>query len=207
MQVNIRHQPSFGVARLLLAGGEAVRAEQGTMLASSFGVAVSAQSTRLRARGQGKNEAVFTAPAEGGWIDIAPPTPGDVYPIELDGDIGWCVARNAVLAQAATVRQDPHWPALRALFGSDSGFLDHFSGTGQLVLTSTGAVDEFALQPGELMTISPGHLLAYPDTMQCRLRALDPAGPQSLRTGEGLAFDFAGPGTLLSRARSPHTLS
>jgi uncharacterized protein (AIM24 family) len=52
------------------------------------------------------------------------------------------------------------------------------------------------------VTIRPDFLLAYPDTVQSRLRAVDPAGPQSVRTGEGLAVDFAGPGTVLVQARN-----
>ncbi|MGH3451828.1 MAG: AIM24 family protein [Haloechinothrix sp.] len=203
MEVHTRHTPSSGVARLLLTGGESVRAEQAAMMASSFGMAVGRHPGRSGLRGQDNGAAVFTAPADGGWIDIAPPHPGDVYPLELDGQTGWCVAMDAVLAQAVTVRVTPRWPGLQALFGSDAGFLQHCGGSGPIVLCAVGAVDAFALQPGELMTMSPGHLLAYPDTMQCRLRALDPAAPQSLRTGEGLAFDFAGPGTVLARTRRP----
>jgi uncharacterized protein (AIM24 family) len=70
------------------------------------------------------------------------------------------------------------------------------------VLAEPGPVDAFELAQGELVTVRPDYLLAYPDTVQCRLRALDPGGPQSVRTGEGLAVDFAGPGTVLVHARN-----
>lgn len=200
VEVHTRHTPSFGVARLVLAAGESVRAEQSAMLASSFGVSIGADGPASRSKG---GPVTFTAPADGGWLDLAPADPGDVYALELDGGISWCVARDVVLAQPPTVRRNPAWPGFSSLFGADIGFLEHCSGSGKLVLTCSGPIDAFELESGELISMSPAYLLAYPDGMQCRLRAIDPAGQQSLRTGQGLVLDFAGPGTVLSRARAP----
>lgn len=204
VEVRIRHTPSFGVARVLLGGGESVRAEQTAMLACSFGLAIVRQGRGgVRTHEKG-TPAVFTAPRDGAWLDLAPAGAGDVYPLTFDGTNGWCVAKGAILARPDTVNLDPHWKGFTAMFGSEMGFLERYTGVGPLVLTCAGPVDAFTLEPGELISVSPGYLLAYPDTLQCRLRAIDPAGPQSLRTGEGLLLDFAGPGTLYTRARSPH---
>lgn len=220
MEIHTRHTPAYGVARIVLGGGEQVLLERGAMMASSFGMTAepvsgrqpglaAAQSRFRSGKGAARDVArpgqvVFTAPHEGGWLDVAPTGPGDVCSLVLDGQSGWSVAAGSVLAHASTVHRDPQWPALQALFGSDAQFLEHYSGTGALLLSAQGAVDEFALEPNELITMTPGFVLAYPDQMQCRLRAIDPAAPQSVRTGEGLAFDFAGPGTVLSRSRNPH---
>lgn len=201
MQVHTRHTPAFGVARVSLAPGEAVQAVADTMIASSFGV-TEVQQARGGLRAQGKGvPSVFTAPTDGGWLDLAPTDAGDVYPLELDGRTGWNVAKQAFLARPSTVRVDHGWQALQALFGGDGGFLEHYSGTGPLVLACAGPVDAFTIEAGELITVRPPYLLGYPDTVQCRLRAVDPSGPQSIRTGEGLALDFAGPGTVLVQAR------
>ncbi|WP_409184702.1 AIM24 family protein [Amycolatopsis sp. VS8301801F10] len=197
MRVHTRHTPGFGVARVLLAPGEAVQAAAESLLASSFNVAETNQS-----RGRKSGPSVFTAPAEGGWVDLAPLGPGDVYPLELTGSTGWSVHREGVLARPGTVRVDQNWAPLQQLFGADSGFLEHYSGRGPLLLTAPGPVDSFDLGRGEIVTVRPDYLLAYPDTVQCRLRALDPSGPQSLRTGEGLVLDFAGPGTVLVQSRN-----
>ncbi|WP_037361469.1 AIM24 family protein [Amycolatopsis orientalis] len=197
MRVHTRHTPGFGVARVLLAPGEAVQAAAETLLASSFNVAEANQN-----RGRKGGRSVFTAPQEGGWVDLAPLGPGDVYPLELTGSTGWSVHREGVLARPSTVRVDQNWAPLQQLFGADSGFLEHYSGRGPLLLTAPGPVDSFDLGRGEIVTVRPDYLLAYPDTVQCRLRALDPSGPQSLRTGEGLVLDFAGPGTVLVQSRN-----
>src|SRR5690606_41974018 len=67
----------------------------------------------------------------------------DALPIslELDGQRGWCVARDAVLAEPPGVRRNPQWPGFAPLFGSDAGFLEYCSGMGTLVLTCAGPID------------------------------------------------------------------
>ncbi|TCP56595.1 uncharacterized protein (AIM24 family) [Tamaricihabitans halophyticus] len=195
MQVHTRHGPAFGVVRLLLSSGEAVRSDTGAMVASSYGVT-------LETSGKRPVSTVYTAPEAGGWVDIAPAAAGDVYPLEMDGRTGWCLARNSVLAMTKGLRSDPHWSGFRPLFGSDAGFLEYWSGAGGLVLTSHGAVDMLTLEQGELITVSPAYLLGYPEGVQSRLRALDQSAPQSMRTGEGLAVDFAGPGQVLLQTRA-----
>lgn len=198
MQVRTRHTPAFAVARLLLAPGEAVQAEYTAMVATSYGVLIDSGRGRGRSR-----PAVFTAPAEGGWVDIAPGQPGDAHVMELDGVTGWCVSRGARLALPATLRADPGWAGFHPLFGVEHGFLEHLSGVGATVLACCGALDTHTLDPGEAITVDPAHLLAYSDATQVRLRAVDPSGPQSLRTGAGLLLDLAGPGHVLVQTRRP----
>jgi uncharacterized protein (TIGR00266 family) len=204
VQVRTRHTPAYGVARLLLAPGEAVRADRAAMLATSFGVLV--EATGGGSRGKSRR-AVFTAPAEGGWVDVAPALPGDVHTLQLDGMVGWCVARGSWLAAAASVRAETQWAGFRGLFGTDTGFLEHVSGDGALVLACCGSLDVLPLETGELVTVDPSYLLAYTDLTQARLRAVSPQLPQSVRTGEGLLLDFAGPGQLLVQTRSARAMA
>jgi uncharacterized protein (TIGR00266 family) len=205
MQVRTRHTPTFGVARLQLAPAETVLADYGALVATSYGVLV---EPKIRGGSRGRRRpSTFTAPAEGGWVDLAPAVPGDVHVLELDGLTGWCVARRGVLASAATVVSNTAWSGFRALFGVDIGFLEHASGTGSLVLSCCGMVDMVTLDSGELITVEPGHLLAYTDHTQARLRAASQSLPQSVRTGEGLVLDFAGPGQLLTQTRSPRSFA
>jgi uncharacterized protein (TIGR00266 family) len=205
MQVRTRHTPAFGVARLQLAPGEAVLADYAALVATSYGVVVDPKvrgGSRTRSR-----PTTFTAPAEGGWVDLAAAVPGDVYVLELDGMTGWCVARNRTLAATATLRAESHWPGFRALFGTEVGFLEHVSGAGPLVLACCGAVDVVTLEAGELITVEPGYLVAYSELTQARLRAVSQSMHQSVRTGEGLMLDFAGPGQLLTQTRNPRAIA
>lgn len=209
MQVRTRHTPTFGVARLLLAPGESVQTAGGAMLASSYGVGVeSASATSFRPLARAWRDAeVCTAPAEGGWLDVAPSLPGDLHVLDLEGTTGWCLARDGWLAAAGTVRLAAGWHGFGAIFGGDVGFLAHAEGAGQVVLACFGALDLVTLGPDELVTIDPGHVVAYPDTVQCRLRALRPGADQSVRTGAGLVLDFAGPGHLVTQTRGPRAMA
>ncbi|MBW4718933.1 AIM24 family protein [Saccharothrix obliqua] len=201
MQVRTRHTPTFGVARLVLAPAEPVLVARSSLFATSYGV-----NPDTRGRAPGVQAARCTAGPEGGWVDVAPPLPGDLHVLELDGVTGWCVARDAWLASSASVVLDPAAPPVRALHGGDSGFLTHLHGTGSAVLSCYGTLDVLTLDAGELVTLDSGHVVGFADTLQVRLRAVSPDVPQSVRTGAGLVLDFAGPGLVLTRTRSPRAL-
>ncbi|GAA4611999.1 TIGR00266 family protein [Saccharopolyspora hordei] len=214
MQVRTRHTPSFGVARLVLAPGEPVQVESGAMLASSYGVTVEARAqggflkslARAALGGESFFVSTFTAPQQGGWVDVAPNLPGDLNVLELDGRVGWCVTKSSWLASASTVQLETQWGGFKSLFGGEGGFMTHAVGQGPLVLSCYGALDVVTLQPGEYVTIDTGHVVAYADTVQSRLRQISQGAVQSLKSGEGLVFDFAGPGQILTQTRNPRGL-
>lgn len=213
MQVRTRHTPSFGVARLVLAPGEPVRAEPGAMVATSYGVAVETRSSggmkslaRAAFGGESASVTTYTAGRQGGWVDVAPNLPGDLDVLELDGGHGWCVTKGCWLASSSSVTMDSQWSGFRGLFGGENGFLLHLTGQGPVVVSCYGALDVVNLRPGEFVTIDTGHVVAYADTVQTRLRQLAQGAPQSLKTGEGLVFDFAGPGRVLTQTRDPRGL-
>lgn len=214
MQVRARHTPAFSVARLLLAPGEPVVAESGALMATSYGMAIEPKvqggvfrSLAKAALGGGSTYiTTYTAPPQGGWVDLAPELPGDVQLTELDGSTGWCVSSGCWLASSVTVQLDAQWPGFRGLFGSEPSFLVHTAGQGAFVTACYGALDVINLAAGEFVTVDSGHVVGYADTVQTRLRAAAPGGPQSLKTGEGLVFDFAGPGQILTQTRNPRSL-
>lgn len=207
MQVRTRHTPTFGVARLVLAPAEHVLLDQSSVFATSYGVTYEAKGNpALKIQAKGVRAALCTAPAEGGWVDVAPALPGDLHVLELDSTVGWCFAKSSWLASAGMVSTDPTAPPLRALQGGDSGLLNFLMGSGSVVLACYGALDVVTLEAGELVTLAAGHVVGFPETLQCRLRAAHPDAPQSVRSGEGLMFDFAGPGLVLTQTRSPQQL-
>jgi uncharacterized protein (AIM24 family) len=189
----------------MLAPGEAVLADYDAMLSASYGVLIEVRP-KGGARGRKTHPTLFTAPAEGGWVDVAPALPGEVYTLELEGTSGWCVARGSWLAASSTIYQDPNWQGFRSMFGPEAGFIEHVSGQGSVVLTSCGALDVVNLEAGAAITVAPGCVVAYTDTAQTRLRAVSQSLNQSIRTGEGLLLDFAGPGQLLTQTRKPQAM-
>ncbi|MDT8911095.1 TIGR00266 family protein [Amycolatopsis sp. PS_44_ISF1] len=214
MQVGVRHQPSFAVARLTLAAGEPVQVESGAMMATSPGVTVQSQAKGGIMKGLGRAFlggesffiSTFTAPPGGGWVDVAPNLPGDVRTVTLDGRTGWCVTRGSWLASAQGVRTDTKWGGMKNLMGGEGGFLSHATGQGELLVSCYGAMEAVTLQPGEAITVDTGHVVAYADSVQFQIRKAAAGAIQSVKSGEGLVFDFTGPGQVLLQSRNPASL-
>lgn len=214
MHIQTRHTPSFGVARLDLAPGEPVRVESGAMLATSYGVIVESRAqgglfkslARAALGGESFFVSTYTAPEQGGWVDVAPTLPGDLHVAELDASAGLCITRGCWLASAAGVELQTQWGGFRNLFGGEGGFLVYASGTGSVVLSCYGALDVVTLQADEYVTIDTGHVVAYAEAVQSRIRPVSQGMAQSMKSGEGLVFDFAGPGQVLTQTRNPRGL-
>ena len=79
------------------------------------------------------------------------------------------------------------------------------TGTGQMLLSSYGAIHAIDLQPGQVYTIDTGHLVAFTEQMGFRVR---PVGgiKSTLFSGEGLVVDLTGPGRVLLQTRSSQAL-
>ncbi|HEY3707782.1 MAG TPA: TIGR00266 family protein [Amycolatopsis sp.] len=214
MQVSVRHQPSFAVARLALAPEEPVQVESGAMMATSYGVTVQSQAQGGIMKGLGRAFlggesffiSTFTAPQNGGWVDVAANLPGDVQIVNLDGGTGWCVTRGCWLASSHGVQTETRWGGMKNLMGGEGGFLSHATGQGQLLVSCYGAMETVTLQPGEMITIDTGHVVAYADTVQYQIRKAAQGAIQSMKSGEGLVFDFAGPGQVMVQTRNPSAL-
>ena len=86
MKVEVRHRPALAVARCTLEPREQLKAESGAMMATSGGVAVAGLTQggvmkglkRSVLGGESLFISTFTAPAQGGWVDIAHHLTGDI---------------------------------------------------------------------------------------------------------------------------------
>lgn len=214
MKVDVRHSPSFAVARVHLDGGEQLRAESGAMMAMSAGVDLAASTQGGVVRGLKRSFlggeslfiSTFTAPAQGGWVDVAHHLAGDIIVAGVLADQPMNVTRGCWLASSVTVELDTKWGGFRNLFGGEGGFLIHAHGHGTIVLACYGALDTVELAPGEQLTIDSGHVVAYGPTVQFQLRKAASGIMQTLKSGEGFVFDFTGPGWVMTQSRNPSAL-
>jgi uncharacterized protein (TIGR00266 family) len=213
MDVQARHTPSFAVIRCTMAGGEAVRAESGAMMATSDGVAVEAKMQgglmkslkRSVLGGESLFITTFTAPPQGGWVDCAANLPGDAIVRTVGGGKTLNLSRGAFLVCESGVEIDTQWGGFKNLSGGEGGFLVHASGEGEVVAACYGALDTITLGPGEKVVVDSGHMVAYDDTVQMSTRRV--AGTvASMKSGEGLVLEFTGPGEVLTQTRNPSAL-
>lgn len=212
MKVELRHNPSSTVARCVLAGGEPVRVESGAMVAHSAGVSLEAKAEggilaglkRSMLSGESFFVSTFTAPQQGGWVDVAPSLPGDMLALQIAADRPYFISRGGWIANSTGVRVESTWGGFANLFGGEGGFGLRASGQGEVVVGVFGAIDVIDLAPGEPVTIDTGHVVAYDLSIRFTIRrAVSGRSLQSLKSGEGLVFDFVGPGRVLLQTRNP----
>lgn len=214
MNIDIRHNPSFAVARISLAAGEAVRTESGAMMATSGGVVAEAKMEggmlksikRAALGGESLFVTTYTAPAAGGWVDVAANLPGDLYVDGIRPDRSLFITRGSWLASAPGVDLDTKWGGFRNLAGGEGGFLVRASGDGPVVLACYGALDTHRLAPGETMVVDTGHMVAYEEGVTVNLRQVSGGFVRSAKTGEYLVFEFTGPGVVQTQSRNPSAL-
>ena len=214
MDVTIRHSPSFAAARVTLGPKEQVRAESGAMMATSYGVSVASSTQggvlkglkRSFLGGESLFVSTFTAPAGGGWVDVAHHLAGDIVVLEVAPDRPLSITRGCWLASAASVELDTKWGGFKNLFGGEGGFLVRAAGTGAVLLACYGAIDTVQLGPGEAVTIDTGHVVAFDPAVQSQIRKVAGGVVQTLKSGEGFVFDFTGPGWVMTQSRNPSAL-
>jgi uncharacterized protein (TIGR00266 family) len=212
MNIDIRHSPSFAIARCTLAGGEQVKCESGAMSASSAGVEIEAKMQGGLMKGLKRSvlggESLFmttlTAPSGGGWVDVAARLPGDLITLPVDGAVN--LTRGAYLASEAGVEIDTKWGGFKNVFGGEGGFLIHASGQGQVVVSCYGALDRVQLGQGESIVIDSGHVVAFDPSVTFTTRKASAGIMNTLKSGEGFVMEFTGPGLVHTQTRNPDAL-
>lgn len=214
MNIDLRHNPSFAVARITLDPNEQFRAESGAMMATSPGVTIASSTQggmlkglkRSLLGGESLFVTTFTAPASGGWVDVAHHLAGDIVVAATTAEDPVSITKGCWLASAAGVDLDTKWGGFKNLFGGEGGFLVHATGQGNVVLACYGAVDRVELQAGESITVDTGHVVAFGSTVTSQIRKVAAGMIQSLKSGEGFVFDFTGPGWVMTQSRNPSAL-
>jgi uncharacterized protein (TIGR00266 family) len=208
MQVEIKYQPSYSLAIAHLEPSETIRVEAGSMVAMSAGMTLETKAAggllaslkRSVLGGESFFMNTYQAPASGGEIMLAPPLPGDLAVMEMQGQ-SLLVQSGDFVASSQGIAIDTKFGGARTFFASEGLFLLKCSGTGTLLLSSYGAIHERILGPGEKFTVDTGHLVAFPETVGFAVRAV--GGLKStLFSGEGQVVDLTGPGRVLMQTRS-----
>lgn len=214
MQVQTRQGPAYGVARITLAGGEEVKVESGAMMAMSTGVTLHAKAEggvlkslkRAALGGESFFMSTYTAPSEGGFVDVAARLPGDIVSYDLQPAMPLFIQKGSWLANASGVTIDAKWGGFKNLFGSEGGFVVRAEGSGPIVFACYGALEVWELAAGQSITLDTGHMVAYESSVSMQLRKASGGIVQSFKSGEGLVFDFTGPGKIWSQTRNPTEL-
>lgn len=208
MQVELMYQPAYTIGRVILTGGEQVRVEAASMVGMSSGVTLQTQATggllkslgRAFLGGESFFQNVYTAPAQGGEVLVAPSLPGDMAVLHITEPM--LVQSGAYVASDLGIEIDSKWGGSRSFFGTGGGlFMLRAQGNGQIVVSSYGGIHEMSLTASESYTIDTGHLVALSESMSFKTRSI--GGIKTFMfSGEGFVADLTGPGKFWVQTRS-----
>jgi uncharacterized protein (TIGR00266 family) len=209
MKVGIEYSPAFAIANLALDAGEAARAEAGAMIAMSSNIAMETKVQgglmsglkRMALGGESLFINTYTAVGGPAEITVGPTLPGDVVHLPLAGHTVF-VQSGSYLACGTGIEVDTKWGGAKTFFSSEGLFLLKCSGTGDLILSTYGAVKTLDLAQGQTHTMDTGHMVAFSEGTGYEVQKV--AGWKStLLSGEGLVVKLTGPGRVWMQTRSP----
>ena len=207
MKHEILYKPSYSLAVLSMERGEDIVAESGAMVSMSSGISIETAArggllgglTRKFLGGESFFMNTFHAD-EAGEITIAPPLPGDVLHMEMRNQT-IMVTSGAYLACSKEISVDTQWGGAKTFFSKEGLFLLRVHGSGDLFLSSFGAIHPKELRNGETYIVDTGHMVAFDENVNYRVTRV--GGLKStLFSGEGLVCELTGPGKIYLQSRS-----
>jgi uncharacterized protein (TIGR00266 family) len=142
----------------------------------------------------------FRSPA-GGELTVSPALPGDIVTMPLSGT-PMMVQSGSWLASEVGVDIDTKWGGAKTFFSGEGLFLLRCTGSGDMLVSSYGAITDRTLAPGEVYKIDTGHIVAFEEGIGYEVNKVG-GWKSTLLSGEGLVATFTGPGKLWMQTRSP----
>lgn len=212
MQFEIEHRPVFSMLRVLLEQGEAFKAEAGAMVAMSPTIDLEAKTTgkgllgglKAAVGGESFFASLFTATRGPGELVLAPPIPGDIMKIDLNGTV--MAEGGAYLAGHPGLEVTTQGSAKGFLSG-EGLFLQVIRGQGPVFFNGYGALVTKQLAQGEKFIVDSGHIVCFEQTVQYTVRKAAKGFFSSIASGEGLVCEYTGPGTIVYQTRNMAALA
>ena len=212
MDYEFSHRPSYTHLQVTLDRGESIVAEPGAMVGHSPTVSVETGTSRDGLLSSAKSmlggESLFTNEfvAEGGpgEVTLAPSTPGDLMSTRLEDETLY-TTDGAFIAATEGVDIDSEVGGLKSVLGEASLVPLALRGTGTAFIDAYGGLETLELAAGESYVLDNEHLIAWDDQIEYSTRRI--GGLKStLLSGEGLVFEFTGPGTAWYQTRDVDSL-
>jgi uncharacterized protein (TIGR00266 family) len=210
MQHEIRNKPDFASLHIHFDEGDSVVTEAGAMMGMSPGLKMETNmkgGLMAAAKRAMSGESVFlntyTATEGGQRIDLAPASPGDMEHVHLDGG-AVIVQRGSYCACTPGVTVDSSWGGWKSLKAGEGLVMLHCSGTGELWLSSYGAIH--CEHVDGTYVVDTSHIVAFDESLTYTVRSI--GGLKSLfLSGEGRVCEFSGKGRVWFQTRSAPSLA
>ena len=216
MQAEMEFTPSYSLLTVRLAPGESVKAETGAMVAQQ-GVSMKTGmgggglfgGIRRMMGGESFFMNTFTADGAGGWVSLAPPTPGDISSFDLMPGANLFIQGSSFLACSENVQTDTKFQGFRGFFSGESLFFIRAyaeRGAGVVYYNSFGAIKQLTVTPEQELVVDTGHLVAFSDDVQYSIGKVGGIG-SLIAGGEGLVMKFRGNGQVWVQTRNLASLA
>ena len=218
MEETVEFNPAYTLLTYTLAPGESVNVEPGAMVAMG-GVEMQTRKSgggffkslkKMALGGESFFLNTFTAGAAGGWVSVAPGSPGDIQGFNLHPGRKLFIQGGSYLASSVNVQTDTKFQGGKSFFSGESMFFIQAStedgSIGRVWYNSFGAIKQIPVQPGQTITVDTGHVVAFEDTVQYTVNKV--GGMKSfLVGGEGLVMNFTGQGSVWIQTRNVQSLA
>lgn len=207
MEYELTHQPSYTHVVVELESGETILAEPGAMTSHSPNVSMDTttsnegllSSAKSMLGGESLFANEFTAEGGRGTVTLAPPTPGDVMQHNLRDETLYAVD-GAWLASDPSISIESEFGGLKSMLAGASITPLTLEGTGTVLVEAFGGLETIELDAGESYHVDNENVVAWDGSVD--FDAHRPGGITStLLSGEGLVFEFTGPGTVWYQTR------
>lgn len=209
MRTEVSYSPAFAMATVHLEHGEAINAEAGAMMAMSSSVDITTGTRggvlkglrRSLLGGESFFLNTFTSTGPDAHVVLAPSLPGDVISWPLTGGTVF-LQSGSFLAAPASIDVDSKWGGSKTFFSKEGFFMLKCTGTGDLLVSSYGAIHAVDLAPGQSYVVDTGHMVGWEGEVNYEVRKVG-SWKSSILGGEGLVVNLTGPGRIYVQTRSP----
>jgi uncharacterized protein (TIGR00266 family) len=211
MKIELINRPGNTAARITLEAGESCTTESGAMIAMSGNMQI---TTTTHQKGKGSllkavkrmiaGESLFLNHFEpqggSGELWLGTTLAGDMTTLSLDQE-SLIVQGGSFLACEAGIDIDLGWQGFKSVLSGESIFWVNLKGTGQVVLSSFGAIYPIRVD-GEYI-VDTGHIVAFSETLDFTISKAGSSWLHSIMGGEGLVCRFNGTGTVWCQSHNP----
>ena len=209
MKTEISYSPAFAMATVHMDQGESIKAEAGAMMAMtpSVGIETSTKGGVLKGLkrsvlgGESFFMNTFTANGPDAHVVVAPTLPGDIIIWPLTGNTVY-LQSGSYLASPETVDIDSKWGGAKTFFSREGLFMLKCNGTGDLLVSSYGAIQAVDLAAGQSYVVDTGHMVGWEEGVSYEVHKVG-NWKSTLLGGEGLVVQLTGPGRVYFQTRSP----
>jgi uncharacterized protein (TIGR00266 family) len=209
VKTEISYSPAFAMATVHLDVGESVKAEAGAMMAMTPSVEIKTSTKggvlkglrRSVLGGESFFMNTFSATGPDAHVVVAPSLPGDIVTWSLSNRTVY-LQSGSYLASPESIDVDSKWGGAKTFFSREGLFMLKCTGSGDLIVSSYGAIQGIDLAPGQAYVVDTGHMVGWESDVTYEVQKAG-SWKSSVLGGEGLVVRLTGPGRVYIQTRSP----